>query len=374
MTENQDVETLTAKASRPDLPAAVPPKRKRWVIALIWALSIVLALCVGAMVGGGVVYGVIRVKDRFATSRVLPSIRTFRFGPGESTVEVPTSGALIVEVTKGSPAEQAGLQVGDVIVAVNGQELDTEHDLAGQIAALKPGDEVTLQVWQFAGRRAGPDESFARRSSEVRVQLGEHPERESDAYLGVSFAPFPGGSQWMERERPSGDFQFRFDCQGSECDQLPFGDGTMPFFRGMPFQNGVIVQRVVEDSPASGAGLQVGDVITTINGDPVEAPGSLSETIQGMKPGDEIALEVYRPEGEQEINIDVTLGEHPDNKGQAYLGVEIGGFFHMERSFEGDENLQPFRFFSPPDNGQPGGKRWFEFPGTPQGSHGDVSF
>lgn len=340
MTGNPNAEVLTAKAPEPVASPASPQKRKRWVMALIWALSILLALCVGTAVGGGVVYGVMRIKDRSAASPRLPSVRTFRFGPGDSTVDVPTAGALIVEVTESSPADQAGLEEGDVIVAVEGQELDEERSLADRIAAFKPGDQVTLQVWKFAGQRTG-------RSFEVRVQLelGEHPERKGAAYLGVRFVPFPGANWWVEQGRPFGEFQF--DCEGPECENLPFDERIMPFFRGLPLQRGAIVRSVVEGGPASNAGLQVGDVITAIDDEPVEDAPSLSETIQSMKPGDEIALEVYRPEDGREIEIRVTLGEHPDEEGKGYLGVEIGGFFHMERFWGDDEERSPFRFSVP---------------------------
>jgi hypothetical protein len=55
MTEDQNVETLTAKTPEPAPPAASPRKDRGWVKVLIWVLAICLALCVGAVVGGGVV-------------------------------------------------------------------------------------------------------------------------------------------------------------------------------------------------------------------------------------------------------------------------------------------------------------------------------
>jgi membrane-associated protease RseP (regulator of RpoE activity) len=362
MTENQDMETLTAKASEPDAPSAAPKKSRRWVKPLIWALSIVLALCVGTVVGGGVVYGVMRVRDRISLGAGIPSIRSYRFGPGDSTVDMPTFGALIVEVTDDSPAERAGLTQGSVILALDGRELDAERGLAERIAEFKPGDTVTLQVWEPAGRRT-------QRTSEVKVTLGEHPEREGAAYLGVTFMPFPGGGPQMDWGRPFGEFHF--DCEGSDCDKLPFDEHVLPFFQEGALQGGAIVQRVVADSPASDAGLQVGDVITAIDGEPVEDPEALSQTIKGMKPGDAIVLGVYRSESEREI--EVTLGEHPEDKNVAYLGLEIGGFFRMERHFEREEAPRSFRFFGLPGRQGPGTGQWFEFRGMPHNENLDGS-
>lgn len=55
-----------------------------------------------------------------------------------------TKGALITEVNPGTPAEDAGLQSGDVIVAVNGQTVDSPSDLRLRIAGKSPGTEVEI--------------------------------------------------------------------------------------------------------------------------------------------------------------------------------------------------------------------------------------
>ena len=90
-------------------------------------------------------------------------------------VTAPTEpGAVIVDIVPDSPADQAGLRVEDVIVAVDDQELTWENNLADLIAAYEPGDEVTLEI-----KRS--DEEL----QEVTVELGEHPDREGIAYLGV---------------------------------------------------------------------------------------------------------------------------------------------------------------------------------------------
>ncbi|HSI80303.1 MAG TPA: trypsin-like peptidase domain-containing protein [Solirubrobacterales bacterium] len=87
-------------------------------------------------------------------------------------------GALIVEVTEGSPAEEAGLRPGDdelrfqgieipvggdVIVAIDGEKIVDESDLPRRVALLEPGQEVTLEII-----RDGEHE-------EVELTLGERP-------------------------------------------------------------------------------------------------------------------------------------------------------------------------------------------------------
>ncbi len=57
----------------------------------------------------------------------------------------PTQGAVVGSVT-GNPAKQAGLQVGDVITAVDGTQVNSADDLVNAVGAHKPGDKVTLTV------------------------------------------------------------------------------------------------------------------------------------------------------------------------------------------------------------------------------------
>ncbi len=84
-------------------------------------------------------------------------------------------GAWITNVTKGSPADKAGLKVGDLITAVNDDKVDEEHSLSELIGKYKPGDEVKIHF-----KRGSRDET-------VTVMLGENPDQPGKAYLGVTY-------------------------------------------------------------------------------------------------------------------------------------------------------------------------------------------
>jgi S1-C subfamily serine protease len=245
-------------------------------------------------------------------------------------------GATITDVVPDTPADRAGLQEGDVIVAVDEQELDLENSLADAIAAYEPGDTVTLQV-----ERPGEE------PREVTVELGEHPDEDGTAYLGVHYQSFrplrllegegmPFG-RWHGRpfSLPHGEGEFFFyGAPGSEW------DGKMPFaphiLEGQTKQ-GAIIQHVVEDGPAEAAGLHEGDLITAIEGEPVESPQDLTDAIAEYQPGDRVTLTVSQLDEDEEREVEVTLAEHPEKEGAAYLGVHIGSFIHVHRSEDGDE-------------------------------------
>lgn len=61
--------------------------------------------------------------------------------------DVP-QGAYVVEVVSGSPAEEAGVKVDDIITKIDDKKLDSDSALADIIASKKPGDKVSLDVWR----------------------------------------------------------------------------------------------------------------------------------------------------------------------------------------------------------------------------------
>ena len=75
-----------------------------------------------------------------------------------------SSGAVIAAVQGGGPAARAGIVAGDVIDSINGQQIASPSDVAGVLAALKPGQTVAVQITKPDGPR-----------STVKVTLGEYP-------------------------------------------------------------------------------------------------------------------------------------------------------------------------------------------------------
>lgn len=259
-------------------------------------------------------------------------------------VPFESSGVMITEVIADSPAEAAGLQVGDVITAVNDQEISTESPLADVIQGYKPGDEITLTVER-------QDEAL-----QLTVELGENADDSNLPYLGVRYSPASGMFGRGERVIPFEKFPF----------QLPDGE-NMPFF-GLPFnempgmpselpeevENGAVIVEVTPDSPAAAAGLQVGDVIVAAGDEAISGPDQLVDTIQSLKPGDELTLKLYRSAEDQPLEISVVLAENPDKDGQPYLGVRITEFTRLldDSQNPGGSFFHNFPF-PPPEDWQP---------------------
>lgn len=227
----------------------------------------------------------------------------------------------VTEVSADSPAAEAGLKQGDLILAVDGTEINAEKGLAEVVQGFKPGDEVTLKI-----ERDGAEQ-------ELKVTLGENPDKAGAAFLGIRFAPAMAGMMQLPgmRRMPGA---MPLPMPGREGER-----GNMPFQFELPegVENAAVVGQVVAGSPAEAAGLKQGDLITAANDKAITTPQDIVALVQASKPGDEVTLSVRRQGEAQPVEITVTLGENPDKKGAAYMGVALGSLIRMERMQPGNE-------------------------------------
>lgn len=239
---------------------------------------------------------------------------------------------MILEVVPNSPADDAGLQIGDVILSINGEETDPDQSLAEVIAEFEVGDEILLEI-----RCRG-----TRESKQVEVTLGEHPEEDGQPYLGVRLAPnirsriIQGDGLIPLPDEDGFGFRFRlppFEFPFLDRDRfdfhfLPFNKEFLPFnFDGKGIQ-GVLITDVVEDSPAAEGGIMSGDLILAVDDEVIASPETFRDEIADRSPGDSVALTVLRQK--EKFEIEVQLGEHPEEPNNGYLGVSIGVYIHFE--------------------------------------------
>lgn len=156
-------------------------------------------------------------------------------------------GALVAAVNEDDPAARAGIEVGDVIVAVNGTSIDDAHDLTRTIGSLPPEDTIRLTVW-----RKG-------KVKEIEVTLGE---RQTQMAQGPSDSEGAKGPEALGmRVRP---------LSREEARAL-----------NMPEPQGLVVTDVAAESQAAQANIRPGDVILEANGQTVNDISDLRQVLQG---------------------------------------------------------------------------------------------
>lgn len=209
-------------------------------------------------------------------------------------------GVLISAVEADSPAAQAGIKRGDIILAVNSKPVNTPQEIKEALRAKQTGDKLTLQV------QHGDDQK------QIEVTIGE---RAGQAYLGV--LPAFGLNDQVNM----------VEAQGMPMPGMP----AIPGMPGGPGMNTAISQTVsarvmsVEpEGPAATAEIQPGDLIVAVDGHSLSPAADLSKLIGGHKPGDKIVLKVQQggPDG-QTVERTVTLGKKPTATDQPYLGVRV---------------------------------------------------
>jgi S1-C subfamily serine protease len=238
-------------------------------------------------------------------------------GRAVAAFELRLPGATVTKVLADSPAEAAKLEKNDIIMAVDGEDLEQAANLADMIGGHKPGDTVTLTV-----ERPDDEEPF-----DVEVELAEYPDKEGVAYLGIEYTSVPGAAAWGRGPMGFGVMPHSQWFDQGDLEELGGGEDIQ----------GVIISTVVRDSAASAAGLEKGEVITAIGGQAVEDTDMLVDAIAGQEPGDKITLTIYNPDDDESRDVEVILGAHPDDEEKAYLGVQVGEFL-LHVGSEADES------------------------------------
>jgi membrane-associated protease RseP (regulator of RpoE activity) len=96
-------------------------------------------------------------------------------------------------------------------------------------------------------------------------------------------------------------------------------EGLPPSGMLPPGAQGAFILEIVPDTPAEAVGLRPGDLIVAIDSTPIDRLHLLHDVIGQYEPGDRITVHFRR--GDQEDSVRVKLAEHPEVKGQAYLGI-----------------------------------------------------
>ncbi len=184
-------------------------------------------------------------------------------------------GVTVSAVTAGSPAEQAGLKVGDTIISVDGKPVKNGDELVSDIASRKPGSKVALGFVRN-GKKQEASVTVADRAKLFAARLGDEEEN---------------GEEESPKESKLG---LTVRAVTSEmADRLDIAAGK-----------GVIVQDIKPSSFADDVGLTRGDVILEINKQPVNSEDDFTRISSSLKSGQDVVFLVrQRGSGRQEGTI-----------------------------------------------------------------------
>ena len=216
------------------------------------------------------------------------------------------AGARIDEVTPDSPAEKAGLKEGDVVVEYDGERVRSARQFTRLVQETPDGRSVKIAVMRN-GQKQTVD---ATPENRVVWDFGFDPDRLRD--------DIERGLREFGIEPPM--FDFRYDDRGPRRFEYRLPERVMPSRGrlGVTVQSltpeleeyfgarngGVLVSSVAQNSAAAAAGLKPGDVITAINGRPLNDSGDLTRELSDLS--GEVTIAVLRDK--KEITLKATLG------------------------------------------------------------------
>jgi C-terminal processing protease CtpA/Prc len=172
------------------------------------------------------------------------------------------AGVLVDEVLSDSPAEKAGLKDGDIIVRMDGKNVESERDIREMLNDLEDSKPIAVDVVRNG----------------KALQLTVTPEKQERTLLGNFGRNYIG-----------------VDLQEMDSD-------LAGYFQAQP-DSGILIARVEPNTPAEKAGLKSGDVITEINGQKVRTQKDLRKGLDDVKEGESANLTILRQGKSQKISV-----------------------------------------------------------------------
>jgi serine protease Do len=173
-----------------------------------------------------------------------------------------SSGVVVTRIEPGSPAQRAGLRLGDLVRAVDDSAIHNPADLLRAVASHVPGDRLILDLL-----RGG-------RPWTVSVLLIERPDTPAPTIQGTGETPLPDPFGLGLIVRP---------LNAAECER----SGLRP-------EQGVVVAKVFESGPAALAGLLPGDVVLEMNRTVPSSVGMFEELVASVPSGGRILMLLFR--------------------------------------------------------------------------------
>jgi serine protease Do len=194
----------------------------------------------------------------------------------ERSLKLPVDhGALVQDITAGSPADRAGLRPYDVITSLDDRAITNDDQLIREISARAPGTAARLRLM-----RDGRDQTLT-------VKLAERPLRERPDKAETSPSPTPDRTKSDGDTLPLGLVVRDIDRQAAERLELP---------RQL---HGVLITRVEPMSSSFDGGIERGTVLLEINRQAVESVGDYRRLARAARPGDILTLYIYAPDLDQ---------------------------------------------------------------------------
>ena len=207
-------------------------------------------------------------------------------------------GVLVINVIEGTVAEKAGIEKHDVIQFFNGEKILEPIDLTKAVQAVEAGKKAKVKLLRQGKAKIIP------------VTLGKLKEKKKE------FSWFDSkGNKFFDTDsfkkfapRAGRDFYFSSGKSGGYMGiQMQDLNKDLGEYFGIKDGQGVLIVKVVKDSPAEKAGLKAGDVILELDGKKMTGSSKVSKVVSAYEKGDKVDLKIVRHKKKKVLKVE--LGE-----------------------------------------------------------------
>jgi serine protease Do len=238
------------------------------------------------------------------------------------------TGVLVLEVSDGGPAEKADVKNGDVITTAAGAKVEDVAQLVDLVSSSAPGKEITITVLRD-GKSMTLKATLEGRDKAKRVWIGDAEDLDNlgeledlDEIEGLETLKVLGKLSvdipWLELGLAGTSGRGRLGVYIGDL-----SEGLAEHF-GVPGGKGVLVQDIVEGSPAEKSGIAAGDVILKVGDQAVSDTDELREAISDLEAGAETPIVVWRDGKQQTLKVTVEGSEGAEGR-KAYIRTLHGG-------------------------------------------------
>jgi serine protease Do len=193
------------------------------------------------------------------------------------------AGVEVTRIAPDSPAEKAGIRIGDVVTQYNGQRVEGMDQFSRMVRETPAGREVKIAIIRNGAPQAITAKVAARPS--ISAQLIP--------------APAQDPSEFRFPDMPQSRMTWRSPTLGIEAEAL---DGQLAEFFGV--KEGVLVRAVNKGSAADKAGIKAGDVIVRVDDAKVATPADITARLRGLR-GRPVSMVVVRDRKEIAVMLAV---------------------------------------------------------------------
>lgn len=203
-------------------------------------------------------------------------------------------GVFLGKIVPESPAAKAGLKESDVITEINGQRIEGTEQFRRMVREIPVGRTAQFTVWRDG------------RSQTISVTVGKSEGHHAGAFVAPAA---PGAFTFRMPDMPQMGQLFENGLWNATRPRLGIDaedlDGEFGNFFGAPEGEGILIRGIIPESPAAKAGLKVGDVITSLDGERIRSIGELREKIVEKKEGKTVNLGLIRNKAAMSLSVEL---------------------------------------------------------------------